>query len=145
MTSTVTAFGASRPLREGEIESEQDPIYGDAGARRWYVGGQSDRARAVAMHALENLLDGPEGYRVNNVVWDGLPSHCASFRYGNCLSFELLTPSEYAHQMEVFGAVDDNWRCECGDLNQRHEAFCYRCGAGQPEEDSPETWTGARS
>lgn len=26
-----------------------------------------------------------------------------------------------------------DWRCECGDLNREHEAFCYRCGAGQPE------------
>lgn len=34
-------------------------------------------------------------------------------------------------------ARDDDWRCECGDLNRGHEAFCYRCGAGQPldEED----------
>jgi len=24
------------------------------------------------------------------------------------------------------------WRCECGDLNGFAEAFCYRCGAGQP-------------
>jgi hypothetical protein len=23
-----------------------------------------------------------------------------------------------------------SWRCECGDLNGEHEAFCYRCGAG---------------
>ena len=28
---------------------------------------------------------------------------------------------------------DEDWRCECGDLNRHHEAFCYRCGAGQPE------------
>jgi hypothetical protein len=27
-----------------------------------------------------------------------------------------------------------DWRCECGDLNRYHEAFCYRCGAGQPED-----------
>jgi hypothetical protein len=33
---------------------------------------------------------------------------------------------------EVFS---DDWRCECGDLNRIHEAFCYRCGAGQPEEE----------
>jgi hypothetical protein len=26
-----------------------------------------------------------------------------------------------------------DWRCECGDLNRHHEAFCYRCGAGRPE------------
>jgi hypothetical protein len=26
-----------------------------------------------------------------------------------------------------------DWRCECGDLNRRQEAFCYRCGAGPPE------------
>ncbi len=29
--------------------------------------------------------------------------------------------------------LDRGWRCECGDLCERHEAFCYRCGAGQPE------------
>lgn len=28
------------------------------------------------------------------------------------------------------------WRCECGDLNGPHEIFCYRCGAGSPEEDT---------
>jgi hypothetical protein len=28
---------------------------------------------------------------------------------------------------------EGDWRCECGDLNRDHEAFCYRCGAGQPE------------
>ncbi len=27
-----------------------------------------------------------------------------------------------------------DWRCECGDLNREHEAFCYRCGAGSPED-----------
>lgn len=26
-----------------------------------------------------------------------------------------------------------DWRCECGDLNRVSEAFCYRCGSGQPE------------
>jgi hypothetical protein len=31
-------------------------------------------------------------------------------------------------------AETSDWRCECGDLNRDHEAFCYRCGAGQPEE-----------
>lgn len=31
------------------------------------------------------------------------------------------------------GATPSDWRCECGDLNRNHEAFCYRCGAGQPE------------
>lgn len=31
---------------------------------------------------------------------------------------------------------DPPWRCECGDLNMAHEAFCYRCGAGQPEEEA---------
>lgn len=25
------------------------------------------------------------------------------------------------------------WRCECGDINGAHEAFCYRCGAGGPD------------
>lgn len=30
------------------------------------------------------------------------------------------------------GADDPGWRCECGDLNMAHEAFCYRCGAGPP-------------
>lgn len=34
----------------------------------------------------------------------------------------------------LLGWVED-WRCECGDLNRHHEAFCYRCGAGQPEDD----------
>lgn len=28
-----------------------------------------------------------------------------------------------------------DWRCECGDLNRWHELFCYRCGAGPPDED----------
>jgi hypothetical protein len=31
-----------------------------------------------------------------------------------------------------------SWRCECGDLNRAHEAFCYRCGAVQPESASDE-------
>lgn len=30
----------------------------------------------------------------------------------------------------------DGWRCECGDLNGEHEAFCYRCGACGPEVPS---------
>jgi hypothetical protein len=34
--------------------------------------------------------------------------------------------------------AEPDWRCECGDLNRAHEAFCYRCGAGPPEqEDDP--------
>lgn len=45
-----------------------------------------------------------------------------------------------------------DWRCECGDLNRYHEAFCYRCGAGQPEAGAPgartayffKQWGGAR-
>lgn len=32
--------------------------------------------------------------------------------------------------------VGGDWRCECGDLNRYHEVFCYRCGAGQPEDDA---------
>ena len=31
---------------------------------------------------------------------------------------------------------NEDWRCECGDLNRWHESFCYRCGAGQPDDDS---------
>lgn len=27
-----------------------------------------------------------------------------------------------------------DWRCECGDLNGRQVVFCYRCGAGPPED-----------
>lgn len=29
---------------------------------------------------------------------------------------------------------DEDWRCECGDLNRAraYETFCYRCGAGRP-------------
>lgn len=29
-----------------------------------------------------------------------------------------------------------NWRCECGDTNSMSEWCCYRCGAGQPEDDA---------
>jgi hypothetical protein len=29
--------------------------------------------------------------------------------------------------------LSPDWRCECGDLNRDHEAFCYRCGAGASE------------
>lgn len=28
-------------------------------------------------------------------------------------------------------AVED-WRCECGEMNRVHEAFCVGCGAGKP-------------
>jgi protein gp37 len=44
-----------------------------------------------------------------------------------------------------------DWRCECGDVNRAHEAFCYRCGAGGPEEQEGGTafffkqWGGAKS
>lgn len=103
MSSTVTVFGVRRPLREGQIESEQDPTYGKEADRRWYVGGQTRRSQQVALHALENLLDGPEGYRTDNILWSGLPHHCASLRHGNCLHFTLLTRDEYARQLEIFG------------------------------------------
>jgi hypothetical protein len=35
-------------------------------------------------------------------------------------------------------ASDDHlWLCgDCKALNGEHEAFCFRCGAGQPELDS---------
>lgn len=26
------------------------------------------------------------------------------------------------------------WRCECRDLNRDNDTFCYRCGAGRPED-----------
>jgi hypothetical protein len=33
-------------------------------------------------------------------------------------------------------AEDGAWRCgDCGCVNADHEAFCYRCGAGQPDEN----------
>jgi len=44
-----------------------------------------------------------------------------------------------------------DWCCECGDLNRYHEVFCYRCGAGHPEEQEGGTafffkqWGGANS
>lgn len=101
--STVSVFGVPRPLREAQIESEQDPLYGPAGDRRWYVGGQSKRSWQTALWALENLLDGPEGYWVDNIVWSGLPCPCASLRHGNCLTFTVTTPEEYAHRLSVFG------------------------------------------
>lgn len=101
--STVSVIGAQRTLREGFVESEQDPVYGAMADRRWFVGGQSARSEQVALWALENLLDGPEGYRVDNVVWGGLPSRCASLRHGNCLHFDLVTPVEYGRRVEVFG------------------------------------------
>lgn len=107
MSSQVSVSGGGpywRPLRVGQIESEQDPLYGAAGARSWFAGGQTKRSEQVALWALENLLDGPEGYRVDNVLWKGLPSHCASVRHGNCLSFRVMTPGEYAHRLEIFGA-----------------------------------------
>lgn len=33
---------------------------------------------------------------------------------------------------------NDQWRCgDCQCLNADHEAFCFRCGAGPPEEPMP--------
>jgi hypothetical protein len=34
---------------------------------------------------------------------------------------------------------DGDWRCECGDLNRDHEAFCYRCGAGRLDPEGDES------
>lgn len=28
---------------------------------------------------------------------------------------------------------EDDWRCECGDLNRWHEWCCFRCGAAKPD------------
>lgn len=33
-----------------------------------------------------------------------------------------------------YGTEVSDWRCECGDLNRDHEAFCFRCGAGKPDD-----------
>lgn len=33
--------------------------------------------------------------------------------------------------------ADLDWRCECNCLNSPHEAFCFRCGAGAPENPVP--------
>jgi hypothetical protein len=42
----------------------------------------------------------------------------------------------------------EDWRCECGDLNRWHEVFCYRCGAGSPDDadcqPSPDPEGGSR-
>lgn len=52
----------------------------------------------------------------------------------------LITPEmveQFARREEdlFIRGTEPDWRCECGDLNRGHEAFCYRCGAGQPEEE----------
>ena len=38
-----------------------------------------------------------------------------------------------AEALEDAAANANHWRCECGDANGLHEAFCYRCGGGGPE------------
>lgn len=45
---------------------------------------------------------------------------------------ELCRHGQEVYQGAFPGCCD--WRCECGDLNRRQEASCYRCGAGQPED-----------
>lgn len=93
--STVTVFGALTPLREGEVITEPDPLFGpDGHPRRFYVGGQSERSWATAWATLENALDEPgarvyTAFRGTDHEWmAGLPSRCASGRFGNCLTFE---------------------------------------------------------
>lgn len=50
------------------------------------------------------------------------------------------TGAEYALARALIARIngpdkeDEDWRCECGDLNRLHEWSCYRCGAGRPEE-----------
>jgi len=90
--STVTVFGARTPLRDGEIL--RDDEYLPATEQRWYIGGQSPRSYAAAWMLLESLLDAP-GWRVKRWPdWSphalrGLPHHCASLRFGNCLILEI--------------------------------------------------------
>lgn len=50
--------------------------------------------------------------------------------------FEFVQGDAMALLRNVADGLGD-WRCECGDLNRGHETFCYRCGAGQPENPAP--------
>lgn len=39
-----------------------------------------------------------------------------------------------AWDLTLIAVERQSWRCEdCQCLNGTHEAFCFRCGAGQPE------------
>lgn len=40
----------------------------------------------------------------------------------------------WADDERLIQVIGPDWRCECGDLNRSHESFCFRCGAGQPDE-----------
>lgn len=43
-----------------------------------------------------------------------------------------------AETLDEAAANANHWTCECGDQNGLHEAFCYRCGACQPDEGEHE-------
>lgn len=58
----------------------------------------------VRQGTIENLLDGDEVCEHGNEIYLG-----------------------------AFPACCDWWCEDCGLLNRRQEAFCYRCGAGPPE------------
>jgi hypothetical protein len=61
---------------------------------------------------------------------DRLRQALVPFAFIGRKSMELLgLAEEYDHARDLLGL---DWRCECGDLNRHHEAFCYRCGAGSP-------------
>ncbi len=123
--STVTIHGATMTLREGEIILGDDYLH----EQRWYVGGQSERSHRAAAMLLESLLDDPVFCRVDP-SWRPLGA-CASARFGNCLSVKVITLARY--QQECAWREGKDWRCGCGCLNRAHEAFCFRCGGGQPE------------
>lgn len=82
-TSHVTMLGALSPLRDGEIIRD-----GDYGWREsWYIGGQSQLSWTRAWQLLESLLDEPGRWIAHRPF--GTPHHCASVRFGNCLSIEM--------------------------------------------------------
>ena len=62
----------------------------------------------------QGLTDGPFGFDDEGAAWRALRDK-AVLLYG-------------------VGTLRTGWRCECGDLNGLHEAFCYRCGACSPED-----------
>jgi hypothetical protein len=78
--STVTVYGATTPLREGEIVWPEDDQYLYEG--NCYIGGQSARAFDVAWQIVDLLTCG-------EFVDADAPSRCASVRFGNCVHVRL--------------------------------------------------------
>lgn len=137
----VESLALAFQAEEGEMpESLRDLKFGprtytpeQAEAIRAAVAGRIDPVEVKA-EELCKAVDGDDWEDATDLQKSVYRRRAAAIVGALELSDEEEESEGERHDREVAEAEEMvDWRCECGDLNRGHEAFCFRCGAGKPE------------